>query len=119
MTTQADLAQTDLAIEATGIAKSFGATQAVAGIDLAVPVGAIYGVLGPNGAGQTTTIRVLATLIRPDAGTAGVPGQAGGAEPDAVRGLVVLTGQRASVDEALPGRETLVLVGRLLGHRRA
>jgi ABC-2 type transport system ATP-binding protein len=119
MTTQADLAQTDLAIEATGIAKSFGATQAVAGIDLVVPVGAIYGVLGPNGAGKTTTIRMLATLIEPDAGRARVLGHDVVAEADAVRGLISLTGQLASVDEDLTGRENLVLLGRLLGLRRA
>src|SRR3954447_2912680 len=119
MTTQADLAQTDLAIEATGIAKSFGATQAVAGIDLVVPVGAIYGVLGPNGAGKTTTIRILATLIEPDAGRARVLGHDVVAEADAVRGLISLTGQLASVDEDLTGRENLVLLGRLLGLRRA
>src|SRR3954462_2475731 len=119
MTTQADLAQTDLAIEATGIAKSFGATQAVAGIDLVVPVGAIYGVLRPNGAGKTTTIRMLATLIEPDAGRARVLGHDVVAEADAVRGLISLTGQLASVDEDLTGRENLVLLGRLLGLKRA
>jgi ABC-2 type transport system ATP-binding protein len=112
-------AQPALAIEAVGLEKSFGDTRAVAGVDLAVPVGAIYGVLGPNGAGKTTTIRVLATLIRPDAGTARVLGHDVVTEPDAVRGLVALTGQLASVDEELTGRENLVLVGRLLGHRRA
>src|SRR4051795_951365 len=111
--------QSDLAIEATGIAKSFGATQAVAGIDLVVPVGAIYGVLGPNGAGKTTTIRMLATLIEPDAGRARVLGHDVVAEADAVRGLISLTGQLASVDEDLTGRENLVLLGRLLGLRRA
>src|SRR3954468_1411321 len=111
--------QSDLAIEATGIAKSFGATQAVAGIDLVVPVGAIYGVLGPNGAGKTTTIRMLATLIEPDAGRARVLGHDVVAEADAVRGLISLTGQLASVDEDLTGRENLVLLGRLLGLRPA
>jgi ABC-2 type transport system ATP-binding protein len=108
-----------LAIEATGLAKSFGDTRAVAGIDLAVPAGAIYGVLGPNGAGKTTTIRMLATIVPPDAGSARVLGHDVVAEADAVRGLVSLTGQLASVDEELTGRENLVLIGRLLGHRRA
>jgi daunorubicin/doxorubicin transport system ATP-binding protein len=112
-------AQPALAIEAVGLAKSFGDTQAVAGVDLAVPAGAIYGVLGPNGAGKTTTIRMLATLIAPDAGSARVLGHDVVTESDAVRGLVSLTGQLASVDEELTGRENLVLVGRLLGHRRA
>ena len=108
-----------LAIEATGLVKSFGSTTAVAGIDLAVPAGTIYGVLGPNGAGKTTTIRMLATLIAPDAGSARVLGHDIRDEADAVRGLVSLTGQLASVDEELTGRENLVLLGRLLGLRRA
>ncbi|SHN55506.1 ABC-2 type transport system ATP-binding protein [Geodermatophilus obscurus] len=112
-------AQPALAIEAVGLEKSFGDTRAVAGVDLAVPAGAIYGVLGPNGAGKTTTIRMLATLIAPDAGSARVLGHDVVTESDAVRGLVSLTGQLASVDEELTGRENLVLVGRLLGHRRA
>ena len=108
-----------LAIEATALVKSYGRTTAVAGIDLAVPAGAIYGVLGPNGAGKTTTIRMLATLIEPDSGSARVLGHDILAEADAVRGLVSLTGQLASVDEELTGRENLVLLGRLLGLRRA
>src|ERR687889_2205727 len=110
-------AQPALAIEAVGLEKSFGDTQAVAGVDLAVPAGAIYGVLGPNGAGKTTTIRMLATLIAPDAGTATVLGHDVVRDADAVRGLVSLTGQLASVDEELTGRENLVLLGRLLGFR--
>jgi ABC-2 type transport system ATP-binding protein len=108
-----------LAIEATALEKSFGSTRAVAGIDLAVPEGAIYGVLGPNGAGKTTVIRMLATLIPPDGGTARILGHDIGTEGDAVRGLVSLTGQLASVDEELTGRENLVLLGRLLGLSRA
>ncbi|HEY4605876.1 MAG TPA: ATP-binding cassette domain-containing protein [Blastococcus sp.] len=110
MTTRAPLA-----IEATGLEKSFGPTRAVAGVDLAVPEGAIYGVLGPNGAGKTTVIRMLATLIDPDAGSARVLGHDIRTDGDAVRGLVSLTGQLASVDEELTGRENLVLLGRLLG----
>jgi ABC-2 type transport system ATP-binding protein len=108
-----------LAIEATALAKSFGDTHAVAGVDLAVPEGAIYGVLGPNGAGKTTVIRMLATLIPPDVGTARVLGHDIGTEGDAVRSLVSLTGQLASVDEELTGRENLILLGRLLGLSRA
>jgi ABC-2 type transport system ATP-binding protein len=111
-------ASAPLAIEATGLEKSFGETLAVAGVDLAVPEGAIYGVLGPNGAGKTTTIRMLATLIPPDAGTARVLGHDIRTEGDAVRGQVSLTGQLASVDEDLTGRENLVLLGRLLGLSR-
>jgi ABC-2 type transport system ATP-binding protein len=112
-------ASAPLAIEATGLEKSFGETRAVAGVDLAVPEGAIYGVLGPNGAGKTTVIRMLATLIPPDAGTALVLGHDIRTAGDAVRGQVSLTGQLASVDEDLTGRENLVLLGRLLGLGRA
>jgi ABC-2 type transport system ATP-binding protein len=111
--------QTPLAIEATGLVKSFGETRAVDGVDLAVRTGSVYGVLGPNGAGKTTTIRMLATLLRPDAGEARVLGHDIVSEGHAVRGVVSLTGQLASVDEDLTGRENLILLGRLLGLRRA
>src|ERR687894_886790 len=107
-----------LAIEATGLVKTFGETRAVDGVNLAVPRGSVYGVLGPNGAGKTTTIRMLATLIEPDQGSAQVLGHDVSREADAVRGLVSLTGQMASVDEDLTGRENLVLLGRLLGLKR-
>src|SRR5688572_10134294 len=109
------MTSTPLAIEATGLVKSFGTTRAVDGVDLAVPAGAIYAVLGPNGAGKTTTIRMLATLLRPDAGRASVLGHDVVSDSDAVRSLVSLTGQLASVDEELTGRENLILLGRLLG----
>ena len=107
------------AIDAAGLVKSFGATRAVDGVDLVVPRGAVYGVLGPNGAGKTTTIRMLATLLRPDGGSARVLGYDIVEEADRVRGAVTLTGQLASVDEDLTGRENLVLLARLLGFRRA
>jgi ABC-2 type transport system ATP-binding protein len=110
--------QPSLAIEATGLVKAFGDTRAVDGVDLAVRRGSVYGVLGPNGAGKTTTIRMLATLIKPDAGTARVLGHDIVTESDAVRAGVSLTGQLASVDEDLTGRENLILIGRLLGLRR-
>jgi ABC-2 type transport system ATP-binding protein len=106
-----------LAIETEGLVKRFGSTVAVDGVDLAVPAGSVYGVLGPNGAGKTTTIRILATLIRPDGGSARVLGRDVVGEADAVRGLVSLTGQLASVDEDLTGEENLVLLARLLGFR--
>jgi ABC-2 type transport system ATP-binding protein len=108
-----------LALEASGLVKSFGEVRAVAGVDLAVRTGSVYGVLGPNGAGKTTTIRMLATLLRPDAGSARVLGHDVVKEADTVRGLVSLTGQLASVDEDLTGRENLVLLARLLGLKRA
>jgi ABC-2 type transport system ATP-binding protein len=111
--------QATLAIEASGLVKSFGDVRAVDGVDLAVRTGSVYGVLGPNGAGKTTTIRMLATLLAPDEGTARVLGHDIVREGDAVRSLVSLTGQLASVDEDLTGRENLILIGRLLGLKRA
>jgi ABC-2 type transport system ATP-binding protein len=108
----------NLAIEASGLVKTFGDVRAVDGVDLAVRRGSVYGVLGPNGAGKTTTIRMLATLLSPDAGTATVLGHDIVKDADAVRGLVSLTGQMASVDEDLTGRENLILLGRLLGLKR-
>jgi ABC-2 type transport system ATP-binding protein len=110
--------QSALAIEAQGLVKVFGSTRAVDGVDLAVRRGTVYGVLGPNGAGKTTTIRMLATLLRPDAGSARVLGHDIVTEADAVRAAVSLTGQLASVDEDLTGRENLVLLARLLGFKR-
>jgi len=109
----------ELAIETSGLAKVFNKTHAVDGVDLAVRTGTVYGLLGPNGAGKTTTVRMLATLIRPDGGTARVLGHDVLDEADAVRSRVSLTGQFASVDEDLTGRENLVLLGRLLGYSRA
>ena len=110
--------ESDWAIETEGLVKAFGETRAVDGIDLTVARGTVYGVLGPNGAGKTTTIRMLATLLRPDSGSARVLGHDVVAEADAVRAGVSLTGQFASVDEELTGRENLVLLGRLLGFSR-
>ncbi len=106
------------AIEAHGLVKRFGGTPAVDGLDLAVRPGTVYGFLGPNGAGKTTTIRILATLLRPDAGEARVLGHDVVREAEAVRRRVSLTGQFASVDPDLTGRENLVLLARLLGHPR-
>ncbi|HLT18037.1 MAG TPA: ATP-binding cassette domain-containing protein, partial [Thermomicrobiales bacterium] len=105
----------ELAIEASGLVKTFGETRAVDGVDLAVPAGMVYGVLGPNGAGKTTTIRMLATLIPPSAGSARVLGYDVVGQANEVRGKVSLTGQFASVDEDLTGRENLILLGWLLG----
>jgi ABC-2 type transport system ATP-binding protein len=108
-----------LAIEASGLEKSFGQTRAVCGVDLAVRRGRVYGILGPNGAGKTTTIRILATLLRPDAGEARVLGYDIVRDADAVRSAISLTGQLASVDEDLTGEENLILIGRLLGFTRS
>ncbi|MET7281312.1 ATP-binding cassette domain-containing protein [Kribbella sp. NPDC005582] len=107
-----------LAIETRGLKKSFGKTHAVAGVDLAVSAGGVYGVLGPNGAGKTTVIRMLATLLRPDAGEAQVLGYDVVRDARAVRSRVGLTGQFASVDEDLTGVENLLLLARLLGYSR-
>ena len=108
----------DLAVETDGLVKAFGATRAVDGVNLAIPRGSVYGVLGPNGAGKTTTIRILATLLRPDAGSARVLGRDVVREAAAVRRLVSLTGQFASVDTDLTAEENLLLLSRLLGFSR-
>jgi len=105
------------AIEAEGLTKRFGDTSALAGVDLAAREGTVLGVLGPNGAGKTTAVRVLATLLRPDSGTARVAGHDVLADPAAVRARIGLTGQYASVDEDLTGTQNLLLIGQLLGLR--
>ncbi|MEV0328909.1 ATP-binding cassette domain-containing protein [Micromonospora echinospora] len=107
------------AIRAEGLVRRFGATTALAGVDLEVPSGTVFGLLGPNGAGKTTTVRVLATLLRADEGHATVGGYDVARDAHRVRQLIGLTGQYASVDETLTGVENLVLIGRLLGQRRA
>jgi oleandomycin transport system ATP-binding protein len=102
------------AIWTEGLVKRYGKTTALAGLDLAVPPGVVQGVLGPNGAGKTTLVRILATLLRPDAGRAQVCGFDVAGQPDKVRKLITLTGQFAAVDEDLTGRENLLLIARLL-----
>ncbi|MFF2908453.1 ATP-binding cassette domain-containing protein [Paenibacillus sp. NPDC057934] len=107
------------AIEAQGLVKTYGSNRAVDGVDLNVGTGMIYGVLGPNGAGKTTVIRMLATLLRPDGGSARVFGHDVVKEPQIVRQLIGVTGQYASVDESLSAIENLVIFSRLLGLGRA
>ncbi|MBF6163766.1 ATP-binding cassette domain-containing protein [Streptomyces gardneri] len=107
-----------LAVEADGLVKVFGEQRAVDGVSLAVPRGSVYGVLGPNGAGKTTTIRMLATLLRPDGGSGRIFGRDVVAEPTAVRSLIGVTGQYASVDEDLTATENLIVFSRLLGLSR-
>ncbi len=102
------------AIEATGLTKRFGETQALAGVDLVAETGTVLGVLGPNGAGKTTAVRILATLLQPDAGTAVIGGYDVATQAHLVRATVGLTGQYASVDEDLTGTQNLVMIGRLL-----
>jgi oleandomycin transport system ATP-binding protein len=110
-------AMTNYAIEAEGLAKRFGATQALAGVDLAAEQGTVLGVLGPNGAGKTTAVRILATLLQADAGSARVAGHDVFRTPHKVRERIGLTGQYASVDEDLTGMENLILIGQLLSLR--
>ena len=105
-------------IIAEGLVKRFADTVALDGIDLAVPTGSVFGLLGPNGAGKTTAVRILATLLRPDGGHAQVCGHDVVTHAHQVRQLTGLTGQYASVDETLTGRENLLLIGRLTGQSR-
>jgi ABC-2 type transport system ATP-binding protein len=102
------------AIEAEGLSKAFGGKPVLDGVDLAVPTGSIVALLGPNGAGKTTLIRILATLIRPDAGTARVAGRDLLADPVGVRRSISLTGQYVAVDDVLTGEENLRMMARLL-----
>jgi oleandomycin transport system ATP-binding protein len=108
----------DHAIWAEGLVKRFGETTALDGFDLVVRKGTVLGLLGPNGAGKTTAVRVLSTLLQPDAGHATVDGYDVVRDAHRVRQLVGLTGQYAAVDEMLTGTENLLLIGRLLGMPR-
>ena len=109
------------AIETHALAKRFGDTRALDGVDLHIRQGSVFGLLGPNGAGKTTTIRILATLIQPDGGGATVLGHDLVRDARRVREKVSLTGQYASVDEDLTGYENLDMIGRLyrLGRKTA
>ena len=108
-----------VAVEAEGLRKRFGATEAVCGLDLTVAAGSIYGLLGPNGAGKTTTVKILATLLRPAGGRAAVLGHDVARDAAAVRRKIALAGQAATVDEDLTGRENLLFLGRLSGLTRS
>ncbi len=118
MTDSRDTAAGELAVAASGLGKSFGPKRALAGLDLRIPRGVTYGLLGPNGAGKTTAIRILATLLRPDGGTATVLGHDVVRDAAAVRRRISLTAQFAAVDADLTAAENLVLVARLLGLSR-
>jgi ABC-2 type transport system ATP-binding protein len=111
----------DPAVLAQGLRKRFGATEALRGLDLAVPAGTVCGLLGPNGAGKTTVVRILATLTLPDGGSARVAGHDVVAEAQRVRHRIGLVGQHAAVDEKLTARDNLRMFGRLahLGERAA
>jgi daunorubicin resistance ABC transporter ATP-binding subunit len=106
------------AIRAEGLGKRFGNVPALSGVDLEVPAGSVVGLLGPNGAGKTTAVRILATLIPPDAGRAWVAGLDVVGQAAAVRRLIGLSGQYAAVDAYLTGSENLRMIGRLSGLRR-
>ncbi len=103
------------AVEAIDLVKRFGDTLAVDGVSFSVPTGSVLGLLGPNVAGKTTTVRMLTTMSQPTSGTARVAGHDVRAEPEAVRRNMGLTGQAATVDELLTGRENLRLIGRFAG----
>src|SRR5690349_18092807 len=103
------------AVEAVDLVKRFGDTLAVDRISFSVPAGSVLGLLGPNGAGKTTTVRMLTTMSRPTSGTGRVAGHDVVTEPDAVRRAMGLTGQSATVDEFLTGRENIRLIGRFAG----
>jgi ABC-2 type transport system ATP-binding protein len=103
----------DLAVEASGLEKSYGATRVLAGVDLRVPRGTVFALLGPNGAGKTTTVRILATLLRADAGQARVAGFDVVRQRRQVRTSISLTGQYAAVDELQTGAENLRMMARL------
>ncbi|MGH2898871.1 MAG: ABC transporter ATP-binding protein, partial [Solirubrobacteraceae bacterium] len=107
------------AISVRGLCKSFGDVKALDGVDLAVPQGTVLGLLGPNGAGKTTAVRVMATLLKPDAGEVRVAGLDAVREAAALREKIGLAGQYAAIDENLTGLENLVMVGRLYGMKRA
>jgi ABC-2 type transport system ATP-binding protein len=109
----------DAAISVRGIAKSFGDTRALIGVDLDVARGTVFGLLGPNGAGKTTLVRILSTLLRPDSGSAQVAGVDVLGQAAELRQRIGLAGQYAAVDENLTGLENLTMVGRLYGSRRA
>jgi ABC-2 type transport system ATP-binding protein len=109
----------EAAVSVSGLVKSYGSVKALVGVDLEVPHGTVMGLLGPNGAGKTTIIRILTTLLKPDAGTARVAGLDVLADAAVLRERIGLAGQYAAVDENLTGLENLTMVGRLYGKPRA
>jgi ABC-2 type transport system ATP-binding protein len=111
-------ARTELAIEATGLAKSYKDVRVLSGVDLEVPAGTVFALLGPNGAGKTTTVRILATLVQADGGQARVAGYDVAEDRSRVRQNISLTGQFAALDEMQTGTENLRMMGRLSGLSR-
>src|SRR3954465_591297 len=109
----------DDAIIVEGLQKSYGSVRALCGVDFSARTGSVLGLLGPNGAGKTTAVRVMTTLLLPDAGEVRVAGLGGVRDAARVRGAMRLGGQYAAVDENLTGLENLTMVGRLYGTSRA
>src|SRR5699024_6957768 len=107
----------NVAIEVSALHKPFGALAVLGGIDLRVERGSVHALLGPNGAGKTTLVSILATLVRPDSGTARIAGADLLAEPNLVRRRIALTGQSAAVDDVLTAEENLHMMARLRGLR--
>src|SRR5579864_3443357 len=105
---------TRTAVSAAGLCKAYGQKEVLDGVNLTIGEGEVFALLGPNGAGKTTIVRILSTLIAPDAGTATVLGHDLRAEAGAVRGVIGVTGQFSAVDDLLTGQENLHLMGRLL-----
>jgi ABC-2 type transport system ATP-binding protein len=117
--TESTQASPELAISVRGLRKSFGDVRALDGVDLEVPPGTVLGLLGPNGAGKTTAVRIMTTLLPPDAGEVLVAGLDAVRNATALREQIGLAGQYAAIDENLTGLENLVMVGRLYGMKRA
>jgi ABC-2 type transport system ATP-binding protein len=117
--TESTQASPELAISVRGLRKSFGDVRALDGVDLEVPHGTVLGLLGPNGAGKTTAVRVMTTLLQPDAGEVVVAGLDAVRDATKLREQIGLAGQYAAIDENLTGLENLVMVGRLYGMKRA
>jgi len=113
MTTSAKLSPSQPAIDVHGLTKSFGTTPVLRGVDFTVPAGSVFCLLGSNGAGKSTTIRILTTLLKPDSGSAAVAGYDVVRQARRVRQHIALTGQTAAVDDLLTGRENLTLAGEL------
>jgi len=109
----------DVAVEVWGLRKNFGQNEVLRGLDLAVPKGKIFALLGQNGAGKTTMVRMLSTLLKPDGGQVRVLSHELPRESDSVRSKISMTGQYVALDEDLSGEQNLIMIARLLGYKSA